>query len=89
MSGDDSRIQILTVDDHPIVREGIAGLVGLQPDMVIVGEASNGRDAIKLFRTHHPDITLMDLQMPEMNGIDALIAIRNESPEARVIVLTT
>jgi len=89
MSAGDSRIRILVVDDHPIVRQGIAGLVGVQPDMIVVGEASNGREAIQQFRMHHPDVTLMDLQMPEMNGIDALIAIRNESPDARVIVLTT
>src|SRR5271157_619229 len=89
MSAGDSRIRILTVDDHPIVRQGIAGLVGVQPDMILVGEASNGREAVQQFRMHHPDITLMDLQMPEMNGLDALVAIRNESPEARIIVLTT
>jgi DNA-binding NarL/FixJ family response regulator len=89
MSGDISRIRILVVDDHPVVREGIAGLVGVQPDMIVVGEAANGREAIQQFRVHHPDVTLMDLQMPEMNGLDALIAIRNEFPEARVIVLTT
>jgi DNA-binding NarL/FixJ family response regulator len=89
MSGGASRIGILAVDDHPIVRQGIAGLVGIQPDMILVGEASNGREAIRQFRMHHPDVTLMDLQMPEMNGLDALIAIRNEFPNARVIVLTT
>jgi len=89
MSADASRIRILMVDDHPLVREGIAGLVGVQPDMTLVGEACNGREAIQQFRTHHPDVTLMDLQMPEMNGLDALIAIRNEFPDARVIVLTT
>lgn len=89
MSDSSSPIRILAVDDHPLVRQGIAGLVGIQTDMVLVGEASNGRDAIQQFRTHHPDITLMDLQMPEMNGIDALIAIRNEFPDAKVIVLTT
>ena len=89
MSADISQIRILAVDDHPIVRQGIAGLVGIQSDMVLVGEASNGRDAIQQFRTHHPDITLMDLQMPEMSGIDSLIAIRNEFPNAKVIVLTT
>ena len=89
MSGEVSKIRILAVDDHPVVRQGIAGLVGIQTDMILVGEASNGRDAIQQFRTHHPDITLMDLQMPEMNGIDALIAIRNEFSEAKVIVLTT
>src|ERR1017187_8336062 len=89
MSAGISQIRILVVDDHPVVRQGIAGLVGIQSDMVLVGEASNGRDAIQQFRTHHPDVTLMDLQMPEMNGIDALIAIRNECPDARIIVLTT
>jgi DNA-binding NarL/FixJ family response regulator len=89
MSAGISQIRILAVDDHPIVRQGIAGLVGIQSDMVLVGEASNGRDAIQQFRTHRPDITLMDLQMPEMSGIDSLIAIRNEFPDAKVIVLTT
>ena len=86
---DDRKIRVLTVDDHPVVRNGIAGLVGDQPDMVLVGEASNGREAIQQFRTHKPDVTLMDLQMPELNGIDAIIAIRGEFPHARVIVLTT
>ena len=84
-----SQIRILSVDDHPVVRQGIAGLVGVQPDMAVIGEASNGREAIQQFRVHHPDVTLMDLQMPEMNGIDALIAIRNEFPDARIVVLTT
>ena len=89
MSPEVRPIRILAVDDHPLVRQGIAGLVGIQPDMTLVGEASNGREAIQQFRAHRPDVTLMDLQMPEMNGFDALIAIRNEFPEARVIVLTT
>jgi DNA-binding NarL/FixJ family response regulator len=88
-SGGTSQIRILCVDDHPVVRQGIAGLVGVQPDMILISEASNGREAIQQFRALHPDVTLMDLQMPEMNGIDALIAIRTEFPDARVIVLTT
>jgi DNA-binding NarL/FixJ family response regulator len=84
-----SPIRILVVDDHPVVRQGVAGLVDGQPDMSIVGQASNGREAIQQFRTHHPDLVLMDLQMPEMNGLDALMAIRDEAPDARIIVLTT
>jgi len=89
MNAGSSQIRILAVDDHPVVRQGIAGLLGVQLDMVLVGEASNGREAIQQFRAHRPDVTLMDLQMPEMNGIDALIAIRSEFPDAKVIVLTT
>jgi DNA-binding NarL/FixJ family response regulator len=89
MSAGLSSIRILTVDDHPVVRQGISGLVAGQSDMELVGEASNGREAIQQFRTHHPDVTLMDLQMPEMNGLDAIIAICGEFPEARIIVLTT
>ena len=89
MSSGSSQIRILAVDDHALVLDGIAGLVSVQPDMVMAGEASNGREAIQQFRVLHPDITLMDLQMPEMNGLDALIAIRNEFPDAKVIVLTT
>ena len=89
MSAGSSKIRILTVDDHPVVRQGIAGLIGIQSDMTIVGEASNGREAILQFRSLQPDVTLMDLQMPERSGIDALIAIRGEFHEARIIVLTT
>lgn len=89
MSGNSSPIRILSVDDHPVLREGVAALVAGQSDMNIVAQASNGREAIQQFRVHHPDITLMDLQMPEMNGLDAIIAIRGEFPEARIIVLTT
>src|SRR4029077_13137438 len=84
-----SQIRVLTVDDHALIREGIAALVANQEDMSLVGEASNGREGVEQFRLHRPDVTLMDLQMPEMNGIDALIAIRSEFPEARIIVLTT
>jgi len=89
MSTPSSPIRLLAVDDHPLVRQGIASLVAVQSDMTLVAEASNGRDAIQKFRAHHPDVTLMDLQMPEMNGIDAIIAIRGEFPDPRIIVLTT
>jgi len=89
MSADTQRIRILCVDDHPIVRQGIAGLVQVQPDLELVAEASNGREAIQQFRAHRPDVTLMDLQMPEMGGLDAIGAIRGEFPDARIIVLTT
>lgn len=87
---DDSKvIRILTVDDHPVVRNGISGLVTDQADMVVIGEAANGREAIQQFRAHRPDVTLMDLQMPELGGLDAIIAIRDEFPHASIIVLTT
>jgi DNA-binding NarL/FixJ family response regulator len=89
MSTGAAAIRILAVDDHPIVREGIAGLIAIQSDMVLAGEACDGREAIQQFRTLRPDITLMDLQMPEMNGLEALIAIRNEFPDAKIIMLTT
>ena len=89
MSGESDAIRILTVDDHPLLRDGIAGLIADESDMALVGEAANGRDAIEQFRRLHPDVTLMDLQMPEMNGLDALTAIRTEFPQARIIVLTT
>jgi DNA-binding NarL/FixJ family response regulator len=89
MSDERKPIRILTVDDHPLLREGIAALVASQSDMRVVAEAANGRDALEQFRKHRPDITLTDLQMPEMKGIDAIIAIRGELPEARIIVLTT
>src|SRR5580693_6780841 len=89
MSAEPGPIRILSVDDHPVLRQGVAELLGGQADMALVGEASNGREAIQQFRTHHPDVTLMDLQMPDMNGIDAIGAIRNEFPQARIVVLTT
>jgi DNA-binding NarL/FixJ family response regulator len=82
-------IRILAVDDHPLLRDGIAALIGSEEGMTLIGEASNGREALECFREYLPDITLMDLQMPEMNGIDAIGAIRGEFPEARIIVLTT
>ena len=82
-------IRLLTVDDHPLLRDGIAALIATEEDIDLIGEASNGREAIELFRRHQPDITLMDLQMPEMNGIDAIGAIRGEFPDARIIILTT
>jgi DNA-binding NarL/FixJ family response regulator len=89
MSSNAGPIRILSVDDHPLVRQGIAGLVAIQSDMTLVGEAGNGREAIHQFRVHQPDVTLMDLQMPEMSGLDAIIAIRGEFAEARIVVLTT
>jgi DNA-binding NarL/FixJ family response regulator len=82
-------IRILAVDDHPLFREGIAAILEGQLDMSLVGEASDGREAIQKFRAHRPDVILMDLQMPEMNGLDATIAIHGEDPGARIIVLTT
>jgi DNA-binding NarL/FixJ family response regulator len=88
-SGGAAPIRILSVDDHPIILQGIAGLIAIESDMRVVAEAANGREALQQFRTHRPDVTLMDLQMPEMSGLDATIAIRAEFPEARVIVLTT
>lgn len=89
MSKSPNPIRILLADDHPLLRDGVAGLMADQPDMELVGEASNGRETIDQFRKHRPDITLLDLQMPEISGIDALLAIRAESPDARIIVLTT
>lgn len=82
-------IRILAVDDHPLFRQGIRALLADHPDIELVAEASNGLEAIRQFRTHKPDITLLDLQMPEMNGLDAIMAIRGDFPEAKIIVLTT
>ena len=83
------QIRVFSVDDHPLLREGIAALVRNQPDMELIAEASSGSEAIKQFQTHQPDVTLMDLRLPDISGIDAMIAIRGEFPEARIIVLTT
>ncbi len=83
------QIRILTVDDHPLLREGIAAVIEGQPDLQLVGEATNGREGVDVFRACRPDVVLMDLQMPQMGGIEAIAAIRGEFPEARIIVLTT
>lgn len=89
MSNDSEVIRILTVDDHPLLREGIAALVKAEPGMSVVAEAGDGAAAVEKFRSHRPDVTLMDLEMPSLNGIDAISQIREEFPEARIIVLTT
>jgi len=89
MSDGANPIRILAVDDHVLVRQGIAVLVSTEPDLKLIGEASNGREAIQQFRAHRPDVTLMDLQMPEMNGLDAITTIRGDFPDAKIIVLTT
>ncbi len=89
MSSDTKTIRVLAADDHAIVRQGIASLVNAEPDLELVAQASTGREAIEQFRLHRPDITLMDLQMPDMAGIEAMIGIRDEFPDAQIIVLTT
>jgi DNA-binding NarL/FixJ family response regulator len=85
----EGKIRVLSVDDHPLLREGIAAIINSQQDMFMVAQASTGREAIQLFRQHRPDVTLMDLRMPDISGIDALSAIRGEFPEARIVMLTT
>src|SRR5215469_181896 len=89
MSGDSKVIRILTVDDHPLLREGIAALLKAEPDMSLVAEAGDGAEAIEKFRLHKPDVALMDVEMPGLNGIDAITQIRSEFADARIIVLTT
>jgi two-component system NarL family response regulator len=86
---DAGKIRVLLVDDHFVVRMGLAALINSQTDMLVAAEATNGRQGLEMFRSHHPDVTLMDLRMPEMGGVDAIIEIRKELPEARIIVLTT
>ncbi len=88
-STDAKRITVLTVDDHPLLREGVAAILASERDIVLVAEAANGREAIECYRAHRPDVTLMDLQMPEMRGVEAILAIRKEFPDARIVVVTT
>ena len=87
--GDPIKIRVFSVDDHPLLHEGIAAVIRNQPDMLLVSEAFNGQDGIRRFREHTPDVTLMDLRLPDMSGIDAMMAIHSEFPEARIIILTT
>src|SRR5579862_3159833 len=89
MNTDRKRIRVLAVDDHALLLEGIATLINAESDMELVAQAASGKEALQQFRCHHPDITLMDLQMPGMRGVEAMVAIRNEFPDARIIILTT
>ena len=89
MTDESAAIRVLSVDDHPLFQQGVAALLEDEPDMVLVGQAANGREGVEFFRRHRPDVTLMDLHMPEMSGLDAIAAIRAEFPQARIVVLTT
>ena len=86
---DPTHIRVLCVDDHPLLREGIAAIINSQPDMVLIADASNGTEAIQKFKEHRPDVTLMDLRLPDINGVDSLMAIRADAPDARIIMLST
>ena len=86
---DSGRIRVLSIDDHPLVREGIAALINNQPDMQLAAQGSTGKEAIRLFREHQPDLVLLDVRLPDMNGIDAMITIRSEFPGARIIIVTS